>query len=250
LVLFEATTSQSWYDTTTGLIEGWQRFADDLRGDSPLLSSVQWTTLLQANGFVEVVALPEAGSPAAILGQHVIISRAPAIDVAQVVIEPLDEAAPPATVTSEPEAPDEWLQQLQLALPDERTDLLIEFVRGKVAKVLRLDPAEPIERRARLMDLGVDSLMAVELRNSLSTGLGLSSRALPATLIFDYPTIEAIAAYLSRDVLVLDQPVEVPTPDRATRTAEASSVSAADLAQLSDEAVEAMLLEKLKAMTK
>ena len=167
-------------------------------------------------------------------------------------VKQVDEAALPANTTPDPEAPapDEWVQQLRLALPDEWTDLLIEFVRGKVAKVLRLDPADPIERRARLMDLGVDSLMAVELRNSLSTGLGLSSRALPATLIFDYPTIEAIAAYVSRDVLVLDKPAAVPTPDRATRPVETSSVSAADLAQLSDEAVEAMLLEKLKAMTK
>ena len=252
LVLFEATTPQSWYDTTTGLIEGWQRFADCIRGDSPLLSPMQWTALLLANGFVEVVALPETDSPAAILGQHVIIALAPAIDAALVAVEPIDEVALPAITTLEPEAPtpDEWVQQLRLALPDERVDLLIEFVRGKVAKVLRLDPAEPIERRARLMDLGVDSLMAVELRNLLSTGLRLSSRALPATLIFDYPTIEAIAAYVSRDVLVLDKPVEAPTPDRATRPAETSSVSAADLAQLSDETVEAMLLEKLKAMTK
>jgi acyl transferase domain-containing protein/SAM-dependent methyltransferase len=252
LVLFEATTPQSWYDTTTGLIEGWQRFADDLRGDSPLLSPVQWTTLLHANGFVEVVALPGTDSPAAILGQHVIIARAPAMDAALIMVGPIDEAELLATTTPEPEAPapDEWVQQLRLALPDERTDLLIDFVRGKVARVLRLDPAEPIERRARLMDLGVDSLMAVELRNSLSTGLGLGSRALPATLIFDYPTIEAIAAYVSRDVLALDKPAEAPTPDRATRPAETSSVSAADLAQLSDEAVEAMLLEKLKAMPK
>jgi hypothetical protein len=92
--------------------------------------------------------------------------------------------------------------------------------------------------------------MAVELRGLLSTGLGLSSRALPATLIFDYPTIEAIADYLARAVLALDQVAEAPAPDRAARPAETAGVSAADLAQLSDEAVEAMLLDKLKAMTK
>ena len=188
-----------------------------MRGDSPLLSPGQWSALLQACGFVDVTALPETDLPAAVLGQHVIVARAPAIDAAQVTAEPIDDATLPAPTASEPEvgAPDLWVPQLRQALPDERADLLIAFVRGQLAKVLRLEPTDPIDRRARLMDLGVDSLMAVELRSLLSTGLGLSSRVLPATLIFDYPTIEAIAHYLSRDVLVVDQPAAAPGPDRA-----------------------------------
>ena len=38
LVLVEATRHHGWFDFTTGLIEGWQHFADELRGDHPLLT--------------------------------------------------------------------------------------------------------------------------------------------------------------------------------------------------------------------
>ena len=74
-----------------------------------------------------------------------------------------------------------------------------DFVRSHVARILRLD-ASQVENDHRLMDIGVDSLMAVELRNRLNKGLGLEGN-LPATLIFDYPTVQAIARYLVKNIL-------------------------------------------------
>ena len=92
-----------------------------------------------------------------------------------------------------------FLQELQRIPPDEVEEAVEDFVRSHVARILRLD-ASQVENDHRLMDIGVDSLMAVELRNRLNKGLGLEGN-LPATLIFDYPTVQAIAQYLVKNIL-------------------------------------------------
>jgi len=91
------------------------------------------------------------------------------------------------------------LRQLQSLPPDEVGEAAGEFVRSHVARILRLDPAQ-VEDSHRLMDIGVDSLMAVELRNRLNRDLGLQE-SLPATLIFDHPTIQAIAHFLVQRII-------------------------------------------------
>jgi hypothetical protein len=108
--------------------------------------------------------------------------------------------------------------------------------------MLRLDPSAIPERRQRLMDLGLDSLMAVELRNRLASGAG-EGVTVPATLMFDYPTMEAIARFLRRQ-LVPDQPAAETPAAVDAGLAEA----AAKLAALSDEEAEALLLQKLETL--
>ncbi|HEY6881280.1 MAG TPA: SDR family NAD(P)-dependent oxidoreductase, partial [Polyangiales bacterium] len=75
----------------------------------------------------------------------------------------------------------------------ERLKLLLGMVQEVVATVLGLASPAAVPPNQPLKDLGLDSLMAVEVRNQLSAR---AETKLPATLVFDYPTPEAIAKLL------------------------------------------------------
>ncbi|WP_315732751.1 MULTISPECIES: type I polyketide synthase [unclassified Bradyrhizobium] len=114
-----------------------------------------------------------------------------------------------------------WARELSSLPEDRRLEAVAEVVRAEVARVLSLT-AEAIEPDRPLKELGLDSLMAVELRNGLGQRAGAS---LPATLAFDHPTPAAIAQYLIARVLSLsptDAPIVV-TPKTA-RPAEQDSL--------------------------
>ncbi|MEE1743076.1 type I polyketide synthase, partial [Streptomyces sp. JV184] len=96
-------------------------------------------------------------------------------------------------------APAATLRDRLLALPTaERDGMLLDVVRSHAATVLGHATADAVGAEQTFRDLGVDSLSAVELRNALSPLTGL---ALPPTLVFDYPTPAALAAYLRRELL-------------------------------------------------
>ncbi|MEU5847813.1 type I polyketide synthase [Saccharopolyspora shandongensis] len=91
-------------------------------------------------------------------------------------------------------------------LPEsERADALLALVRTGIAAVLGLPSPDGIPPEWQLSDLGFDSLTAVQLRNALAAETGLK---LPATLVFDHPTLTALAddlcARLFADVAMSD----------------------------------------------
>jgi acyl carrier protein len=84
-------------------------------------------------------------------------------------------------------------QLAALASEGERLKALVELVREDIAAVLALPGASSVRADVPLKELGLDSLMAVELRNRLSARVGTK---LPTTLAFDYPTPTAMAQLL------------------------------------------------------
>jgi myxalamid-type polyketide synthase MxaE and MxaD len=84
------------------------------------------------------------------------------------------------------------LQRLRDAPAGRRAALLEDFVRTEAARVLGHAP-EMFPRAQGFADLGMDSLGSLELRTHLEKALKCR---LPATLAFDYPTVEALVAHL------------------------------------------------------
>jgi acyl carrier protein len=75
----------------------------------------------------------------------------------------------------------------------EQQRMLLELLRGNVATVLGHASASVVDSERGFLDMGFDSLTAVELRNQLRRETGLP---LPATVLFDYPTPSSMARYL------------------------------------------------------
>ncbi|MGW1848924.1 SDR family NAD(P)-dependent oxidoreductase, partial [Streptomyces sp. NPDC001966] len=74
-----------------------------------------------------------------------------------------------------------------------RGEILFELVRGETARVLGITTPAQIKSRRGFVEMGFDSLMAVELRNGLTKQTGFR---LPATLIFDFPTSVDLVRHL------------------------------------------------------
>jgi polyketide synthase 12 len=77
--------------------------------------------------------------------------------------------------------------------PAERRAVLERELTRKVVAVLGLPAGTRIDPTRALRDLGLDSLLSVSLRNELASGYGLD---LPATLLFDHPTLAALTTHL------------------------------------------------------
>ena len=218
LILIETTAAQAWHDISTGLIEGWQHFDDEARSATPLLSVDRWQQELSIAGFNHSSFVPGPGMPTNALGLHVLLATRPIEDremsarLDQLPLESnhneltsnstqLTKASSSCNAAGSAASQtqnfltldsDNLRKQLENASTKYRANLILNCVKTSVSAVLGR-PELP-RNEDRLMDIGLDSLMAVELRNRLQVLLSVCD--LPSTLIFDYPTPESIAEML------------------------------------------------------
>ncbi|NEP60016.1 MAG: SDR family NAD(P)-dependent oxidoreductase, partial [Symploca sp. SIO2G7] len=133
----------------------------------------------------------------------------------------------------------EFIQQLESTVLSERQALLEFHVRALLSQMLGFSSGEQIDLKQGFFDLGVDSLMAVELRGSLQKKFGCS---LPATLTFKYPTLETLVDYLAElmGIKSSEQYIENQNSYQVSQSIHQSNTD-----ELSDEEAEISLLNKL-----
>ncbi|KUI44755.1 polyketide synthase [Mycobacterium sp. GA-1199] len=118
----------------------------------------------------------------------------------------------------------QFVEQLISAPVQQRRKLVSDYLRGAVAEVTRVDAAQ-IREDAGFFDLGMDSLMAVELRRRIEQAVG---HEIPITLVMDHPRLSDVVEYLLGDVLGLTEqaPPASPITSAVTRTDEPIAVVA------------------------
>lgn len=143
-------------------------------------------------------------------------------------------------------APDDtaFTGRLAAAAPADRAAIVEEHLVEQLSLTLHRDSAGELDRSMTFRDMGLGSLMAVELRNRLESTLGVR---LSVALLFTYSTIAALAGY------VLAQLGQDPadtgvaqTPEQPAELPHQAGLLAERVDQLSDTEAEAMLLESIR----
>ncbi|WNG36475.1 type I polyketide synthase [Archangium violaceum] len=141
----------------------------------------------------------------------------------------------PGEASAKEAGPSVLLQGLMAAAAAEREELLATHVRTEVSTVLGLDASRAPQPRQGFFEMGMDSLMAIELRKRLQASLG---RTLPATLVFNYPTVESLSRHLAALLAPEPQPAATPAEEVARDAALLAEVEG-----LSDDEVSSELAE-------
>ncbi|CFR71423.1 phenolpthiocerol synthesis type-I polyketide synthase PPSB [Mycobacterium tuberculosis] len=107
----------------------------------------------------------------------------------------------------------EFRTSLRSCPEEKRRDMLFDHVGALAATVMGMPPTEPLDPSAGFFQLGMDSLMSVTLQRALSESLG---EFLPASVVFDYPTVYSLTDYLAT---VLPELLEIGATAVATQQA-------------------------------
>lgn len=164
LLLTELVAVPAWIELTFGLTDGWWAFEDhQQRVSGPILDEPAWRRQFEESGWSIVGVVPEATTRLAAFGQRMFLAKVGAHTTG-------------ASTRDEPV----------------RTRQTVEWLRSHLARFARI-PHEQLDPARNFMDLGIDSIVALQIRRDLERALGIS---LEATVTFTQPTVERLAAYL------------------------------------------------------
>ncbi|MGK3986563.1 type I polyketide synthase [Sorangium sp. So ce136] len=143
-------------------------------------------------------------------------------------------------------APSRLRAALEGARPERRAELVEQHVREQLGESLRQD-ASRIHRLAPFKSLGLDSLLALELRNRLESSTGLQ---LSAALLFTYSDVASLGDYVLRQLGLAPDPARAESQrDPVSVPQPLSSSIREEVAAMSSRRAERLLLESVAAIT-
>ncbi|MCP4380582.1 MAG: AMP-binding protein [Hyphomicrobiales bacterium] len=183
-----------YLDLLYGPWNAWWRFRDyDIRPDQPLLTGKAWLSLLKDSGFANPLpVLGNAQAVGSLKRQELIIAGRGTASLE------LDSEAT-GEGSSDRRAYAEQLRARLESLPASAArEVLLDAVTDAVRETLGFAGNFVIPAHQGLWDLGMDSIMAVQLSNRLQADLGIS---LSSTVVFNCPSLVTLVDYLAKEVI-------------------------------------------------
>ncbi len=186
-------------------------FSDIARSDAPLY------------GVIHAPAAVSFGAAAEMLNPE----RSPA------------EAEIPLAKINEGEGATGLVTELRALSERDRFERLLTFISRETKEVFGMPQSEPLDENRGLVEMGMDSLMAVILQNELQAAFGVQ---LSATLVLDYPSITSLARFLQEKLFVKSSPAPAAPPAESLKPSHADLVS---VAEMNDSETDAALAAEL-----
>ncbi len=123
---------------------------------------------------------------------------------------------------------------------NQRRALLDAHLEERIRSVLSM-PSQPIDPARPLQEYGLDSLLAIELRNALSIDM---ETKLPATTLFDYPTLASLTNWVFHDVLKMPA-ISVSSESSPPQNPGQPGDVLSGVATLSDDEIDRLLQQKM-----
>src|SRR5262249_10477490 len=139
-------------------------------------------------------------------------------------------------------------EALRTVPPDDWQSILEQQLREQVARVLRLSAAA-LDVEQPLNNVGIDSLMAIELKNRIEADLGVT---VPMVKFLEGPSVRDLAGYLAEQLVPVlgtksaaapASTVNGATPPAAGLDAQTAGHLLASIDSMSDDQVDALLAE-------
>ena len=132
-----------------------------------------------------------------------------------------------------------WVSELRGLSSRDRFERLLTLISTETKEVFGMPKTEPLDENRGLVEMGMDSLMAVILQNGLQAALGVQ---LSATLVLDYPSITSLARFFDEKLFPNSpQLATAQTPD----SVEHSQAEFDSVAEMSDSETDAALAAEM-----